>query len=345
MNKISVDKSIEKADKIINDIDAGKFKNLIMKAMGGEFYINEKIVDAADIYLNAAIKYKYMNLYKEAADTHVKSALAFERLKTNHNKIYAVEQYQLAGDVYQKIDTLIYESEKCYKIALTLCTSLMNNREKSKIYKKLGKLYEDMDEFDMSKTMYLSAYECDVFEKCSSLQKHKSLIKIAQLSIKNKNYENAFEIYDQLVKELLLEKTSYHTKCHVVKSILMCTLCYLIVNFKTKIGKKEIFNANDISDCIDDINKKIQYYINSCPLFNLSLEYRLLEKLIKSFDNKEDVDNKVYVDNLMSSYKISKTEDTQLIEELLLEIMNLYNINGKNNDSDIDHEFEEIDLS
>ncbi|AEM22443.1 TPR domain-containing protein [Brachyspira intermedia PWS/A] len=165
-----------------------------------EIYENKKdknywdLESIGDLYNSIGNKNKAIEAYKKAIKLEIKSASCmFRRENIWERKEFKGYYSRKIGDLYMKIDNK-NKALKCYKHAV----SLEPNREE--YYISIAKVYNDINEKDLSKEYYKKAIDIDkkYFEtrpyRCDTLKE------MAELYLKIDDKENAKECYKKILE-------------------------------------------------------------------------------------------------------------------------------------------------
>jgi tetratricopeptide (TPR) repeat protein len=319
IDKVSVDALMQCTDKNVRKMD--HFSAFFIKLIDKDYTTN-KISECADAYKNAGDHYKHIGQYEDAAKAYEKAGLMYERLPgSDKSKYYdATEQYLNAGNCYIKHDTK--KTILFYNIALDCCTNGLNFKKACKIYKDLGKIYEDQKEFKMSIKSYIKALNHNELDFGPANTKKEIMKKLAELGIKNNDFGYSCGIYKKMIEENINDQTlqRYVLKDYILKYILCeCTFQFELYD-DVLMGKH--------------IEMLLERYVTLLPSFKNTPEYELLCKCVD-----------IFMDEKKKDLGLLRHSFTQLfsdhgINKLFLELVDFYD-----RIEVTDYEYESIDLS
>jgi len=237
---------------------------------------------AMELYDKAAAQFKITKQWDEAGDAYIKQAECAEKIG---NQGEAITAYTNAGKAYKNGN--VKEAVKAFKIAADM-------RMQGNAFQQAGKLHLEIagiEEKNLNVKGAIKAYTdaADCFQAEGSVpSENQALLKVAELSAAEQDFERAIMIYEK-VAAVALESTllKYSAKDYFFKA----SLCQLVVCAKH--GDMKMLET------------KLERYKDQHPAFDGDRSCKLVEACMKAFED-DDVDS--FTDAVYAYDKITKLD-------------------------------------
>lgn len=206
---------------------------------GSMFNAESKIIDACELYTNAANAFKMAKKWSAAGSAFSKSAELQLKLTNKHE---AATNYGEAANCYKKSEP--HKAVECLQKGNEIYTDMGRFTMAAKNHMSIAEIYEN-EIADLDNAIRHFEQAADYFKgEESHSSANKCLLQVARYSAQMENYERAIEIFEQVGKSALdsaLLKTS--AKEYFFKAAL-CHLCIDTLNATQAVAKySEIFPA------------------------------------------------------------------------------------------------------
>jgi len=253
-----------------------------------------KAEEASSLYTKAANAYKMSKDWTAAGKSFTEAAkLQLHRVKSKHE---AARLYGEAANCYRKEDAR--GAINCLESSNGIYNDMGKFNFVAKNNVTIAELYESKELQDYSKAMehYTAAAEFYKTEQ-SSGSTNKCLVKVAQYSAQQEQYEQAATIYEEVATACLDNSlTKYSAQGYLFRAGL-CRMCGSFPN---------------------SVQPHMDRYSDICPPFETSRESKFLHKLAGALDERSDVQFVTAIDEYNRSVKLDewfKTMLTRLLDK------------------------------
>ncbi|XP_018912288.1 alpha-soluble NSF attachment protein isoform X1 [Bemisia tabaci] len=220
---------------------------------------SSKVEEAIECYQRAANLFKMAKKWGQAGSAFCEAASLHSKAGSKHD---AATNFVDAANCYKKVDP--NEATSCLLKAIEIYTDMGRFTMAAKHHQSIAEMYET-EAVDLERAVHHYEQAADYFKgEESNSAANKCQLKVAQYAAQLENYDKAIQIYEQVAKASL-------------ESSLL------------KYGAKEyFFRAALCHLCVDVLNAQhaMERYVDLCPAFQDSREYKLLKVLIEHMEEQ-----------------------------------------------------------
>ncbi|KAI3884229.1 hypothetical protein MKX03_030262 [Papaver bracteatum] len=247
---------------------AENFLNKAHKKINGRwalFSSNSKYEDAADLYEKAGKYFLKAEAWDRAAAANIKLAGCHLKLESRHE---AASAYVDAANAYRKIWISPKEAISCLKQAVNQFIKIGSFNMSARCCNEIGELCEAQKNVDQAIAYFERA--ADLFQREDvmkmNVSAHECKQKVAEFSAKQKQYQKAIEIYEEMARQSLKDNLLTYSVKRYLLSAGLCQLC---------------------KDGVVALNNALEKYQDLDPTFTGTRECKLLNDLAAATDEED----------------------------------------------------------